>query len=143
MPVPGEPGLFCGKSGVVLACGGAPVKAGAAGRCGFGGSWPEGGREMVGIGLVTAAAQAGGTPGLGVAGTGVGSKRGAPSIGSVVAADTFGRGVILVEAGFNGLGGRLMRRVSRLGELGSEPSGRSAMISLFIVISGKVQSRNS
>jgi hypothetical protein len=46
-------------------------------------------------------------------------------IGRVLAAETFGRGVgaRLVDAGLRGRGGRLIRRVSRLGAFGSEPSG--------------------
>jgi len=98
--------------------------------------------EMLGIGLVTAVDQAGGTF---VAGAGTNS----PDVfmGSVVAAETFGRGVgvIFVEAGLSGRGGRLMRNVSRLGAFGSEPCGvaESAISDLFIVISENVQSRNS
>jgi hypothetical protein len=49
-------GPFCGKRGVVLALGGAPVEGGAEGRAG---SDPEGGFVTLGIGLVTAVAQAG------------------------------------------------------------------------------------
>ena len=97
---------------------------------------------MLGMGLVTAVDQAGGT---GVAGTG--SNWPEVLIGSVVAAETFGRGVgvILAEAGLRGRGGRLMRRVSRLGDFGSEPSevAESAIIVVFIVISENVQWRNS
>jgi hypothetical protein len=52
----------------------------------------------------------------GTVGTGVGS--GVPVIGKVVAAEIFGRGVIFVEAGLSGRGGRLMRNVSRCGPLG-------------------------
>jgi hypothetical protein len=40
-------------------------------------------------------------------------------MGSVVAAEILGRGVILVEAGFSGRGGRLIRNVSRFGAFGS------------------------
>lgn len=96
------------------------------------------------MGLVTAVDQAGGT-----FVTGTGSNCPEECIGSVVAPETFGRGVgvgvIFPEAGRIGRGGRLMRKVSRLGAFGSEPSGvtESAIISLFIVISGNVQSRNS
>jgi len=68
-------------------------------------------------------------------------------MGSVLAAETLGRGgpVILAEAGLRGLGGRLMRNVSRFGAFGSEPSGvaESAIFFLFIVISENVQWRNS
>ena len=67
---------------------------------------PEGARDKLGIGLVTAVDQAGGT-----VGTGVGSI--VPLMGRVVAAEILGRGVILVDAGLSGRGGRLMRRVSR------------------------------
>ncbi len=73
------------------------------GSCGIA---PEGARDKFGIGFVTAVDQAGGTEGVGVSSE-------PPESGRVVAAETFGRGVILVEAGFNGLGGRLMRSVSR------------------------------
>jgi hypothetical protein len=81
---------------------------------------------MLGIGLVTAVDQAGGTF---ETGTGVGSSWLDVCIGSVLAAETFGRGVgfglIFDEAGLSGRGGRLMRSVSRFGALGSEPSGLS------------------
>jgi len=94
------------------------------------------------MGLVTAVDQGGGT-----LVTGAGSNWLDVFIGSVVAAETFGRGVgvILVDAGLRGRGGRLMRRVSRLGAFGSVPSGvaESAIFVLFIVISGNVQWRNS
>lgn len=74
---------------------------------------PEGGRdERFGIGLVTAVDHAG-AAGLPVWPAGL--------IGSVVAAEIFGRGVIFVEAGLRGRGGRLIRKVSRLGTFGSEP----------------------
>lgn len=96
----------------------------------------------LGMGLVTAVDHAGGT-----LVTGVGSNWLDVVIGSVVAAETFGRGVgvIFVEAGLSGRGGRLMRRVSRLGAFGSVPSGvaGSAISVLFIVISENVQWRNS
>lgn len=68
----GELGFLSGKSGVVLALGGAPVRGGAVGFAGtlgngevgasLGGSCgmlPEGGRERLGIGLVTAVDHAG------------------------------------------------------------------------------------
>jgi hypothetical protein len=48
--------LFCGKSGVVFALGGAPVTGGADG---LGVIVPEGGLETLGMGLVTAVDQAG------------------------------------------------------------------------------------
>jgi hypothetical protein len=93
---------------------------------------------MLGIGLVTAVDQAGGT-----FKTGAGSSWPEVFIGKVVAAETLGRGVglILEEAGFSGRGGRLMRSVSRFGALGSVPSGvaESAIMFLFIVISENVQ----
>jgi hypothetical protein len=125
----GSPGTgadgFGGKSGVVFAPAGAPVSGGATGR-GAGRS-PEGGgvRAIVGIGFVTAVDQAGGTF---VAGAG--SNWPEVCIGSVVAAETLGRGVgvIFPVAGFNGLGGRLMRKVSRLGAEGSLPSGLDSAI---------------
>ena len=70
------------------------------------------------MGLVTAVDHAGGT-----FVTGAGSNWLEELIGSVVAAETFGRGggVIFADAGLRGRGGRLMRRVSRLGAFGSEP----------------------
>ena len=95
----------------------------------------------LGMGLVTAVDQAGGT-----FVTGAGSNCPEVCIGSVLAAETFGRGVgvIFPDAGLRGRGGRLMRRVSRLGAFGSEPSGLagSAIFVLFIVISENVQWRN-
>jgi hypothetical protein len=60
-------GLFCGKRGVVFAVGGEPVRGGAEG---LGGGWEGalgGVFERLGMGLVTAVDQAGGTF---VAGTG-------------------------------------------------------------------------
>ena len=123
-------GLLTGKRGVVLAVGGAPVRGGAAGR---GGIASLGGgvafAEMLGIGLVTAVDQAGGT-----LLTGAGSSWLDVCIGSVVAAETFGRGVgaIFPVAGFSGRGGRLIRSVSRFGAFGSLPSGvESAIIMRF------------
>jgi hypothetical protein len=120
-----------GKSGVVFAVGGAPVSGGAAGRAV--GAWEGVGAggvlEMVGIGAVTAVDQAGGTL---VAGAGSSCEE--VCIGSVVAAETFGRGVgaILPVAGLSGRGGRLMRSVSRLGAFGSLLSGvESAIIMRF------------
>lgn len=117
-------GVFCGKSGVVLALGGAPVTGGAEGR---GGIAPEGGFEMLGIGLVVAEDQDG--------------KWLDAFIGNVVAAEMFGRGAgeILVEAGLRGRGGRLIRRVSRLGAFGSDGRGlaESAIIVLFYSFFGK------
>jgi hypothetical protein len=75
---------------------------------------------MLGMGLVTAVDQAGGTV---TAGTG--SNWPEVFIGSVDAAETLGRGgaVIFEDAGLRGRGGRLMRRVSRFGAFGSDPSG--------------------
>jgi len=126
---------------VVFALAGEPVRGGAEG---FGGGWGVTGAvdfETVGIGLVTAVDQAGGTT---VGGTG--SSLPEECIGSVVPAAMLGRGVgvIFVEAGLSGRGGRLMRKVSRLGAFGSEPSGvaESAIFVLFIVISENVQWRN-
>jgi hypothetical protein len=71
---------------------------------------------MLGIGLVTAVDQAGGTLLVGA-----GTSWPELCIGRVVAAETFGRGVgvIFAVAGRSGRGGRLMRRVSRFGALGS------------------------
>ncbi len=134
---------FCGKRGVVFALEGAPVTGGAEGFGGTGGGVAAGGVfEMLGIGLVTAVDQAGGT-----FSTGAGSNCPEVLIGSVVAAETFGRGagVIFAVAGRRGRGGKLMRSVSRFGALGSDPSGlaESAIFFLFIVISGNVQWRNS
>ncbi len=128
-------GFFCGKSGVVLAAGGEPVTGGATGRaCG---TAVVGGRVTLGIGLVTAVDHAGGTF---CAGAGVRLVPGL--IASVEAAEMFGRGVILVEAGLRGRGGRLTRRVSRLGGFGLELSGSegvaaSAIDLLFYSYSGK------
>ncbi len=131
-----------GKRGVVFALAGAPVSGGAEGFGGASGVTLEVCLEMLGIGLVTAVDQAGGT-----LVTGAGSNWLVLCIGSVVAAETLGRGVgvILAEAGLSGRGGRLMRSVSRLGAFGSEPSGvaESAIFVLFIVISENVQWRNS
>jgi hypothetical protein len=75
---------------------------------------------MLGIGLVTVVDQAGATLLLGT-----GSSWLEVCIGSVVAAETLGRGVgVTFEvAGLRGRGGRLMRRVSRFGALESLPSG--------------------
>ena len=120
-----------GNKGVVLAVGGAPVSGGAEGLAGGASEGTGGGAifAMVGIGLVTAVDQAGGTL---VAGAG--SNWLEVCIGSVVAAETFGRGVgvIFPVAGFNGRGGRLMRSVSRFGAFGSLPSGvESAIIMCF------------
>ena len=136
--------FFCGKRGVVFALAGEPVRGGAEG---FGGGWGAMVEEVdesfaaLGIGLVTAVDQAGGTFAVGA-----GSNWLEVVIGSVEAAETFGRvaGAIFVDAGLRGLGGRLMRRVSRLGDFGSEPSGiaESAIFVVFIVISENVQWRN-
>ncbi|MCE0483953.1 MAG: hypothetical protein LV479_06915 [Methylacidiphilales bacterium] len=123
---------FCGKSGVVLELGGAPVKGGADGF-GAEGIEPEAGLAILGIGFVTAVDQAGGADATGSAvPPGV--------IGSVVAAEMFGRifETIFVESGFRGRGGRLMRRVSRWGTLGSVPeSAESAIINPFYNYFGK------
>jgi len=137
--------FFCGKRGVVFAVAGEPVRGGAEG---FGGGWGVMVEEVeesfaaLGIGLVTAVDQAGGTFKVGA-----GSNWFEVVIGSVDAAETFGRvaGAIFADAGLRGLGGRLMRRVSRLGGCGSEPSGiaESAIFVVFIVISENVQWRNS
>jgi hypothetical protein len=99
------------------------------------------------IGLVTAVDQAGGTL---VAGAGVapGGRIAAGFIGSVVAAETFGRGGgVEVTTGLSGRGGRLMRRVSRWGGFDSEFSESvvfpaSAMVVVFIGIPVNVQWRN-
>jgi hypothetical protein len=97
--------------------------------------------ETLGMGLVTAVDQAGGT-----FTTGTGSNWLELFIGSVVAAETLGRGVgvIFADAGLRGRGGRLMRRVSRFGAFGSDSGevAESAIIPLFIVISENVQWRN-
>ena len=115
----GGAGFFCGNKGVVLALAGAPVIGGAEGL-GVGGGEPDAGFTMPapGIGLVTAVDQAGGVVGVGVSSIWL-----EEDIGRVVAADTFGRGAgaIFVEAGLSGLGGRLIRRVSRFGAFGSDP----------------------
>jgi len=117
-----------------LACGGAPVNGGAEGFCV---NVPDGGRRELGIGFVTAVDHAGVPPVWGV-----GSREVEALIGNVVAAEMLGRGAgtILVDAGFSGRGGRLMRNVSRFGAFGS--GAESAIIFLFIVISEKVQWRN-
>jgi hypothetical protein len=126
-------GGLSGKRGVVFAVGGAPVSGGADGFAGGASEGVGAGGAvtfaMVGIGLVTAVDQAGGTF---VAGAG--SSWLEVCIGSVVAAEMFGRGVgvIFPVAGFKGRGGRLMRRVSRFGAFGSLPSGvESAIIMCF------------
>jgi hypothetical protein len=133
--------LLSGKRGVVLELGGAPVIGGAEGLGGreanpggFEGSLgmpPEGGRERVGMGLVTAVDHAGF-----IVGVAIPWELAEGLMGRVVAAEIFGRGVILVEAGLRGRGGRLIRKVSRLGAFESEPSGRggtaeSAIIGAF------------
>jgi len=120
-------GDFCGKRGVVLALGGAPVNGGAEG---LGGRGSEGTFETLGIGLVTAVDQAGGA-----ADVGVGSSWPVVLIGNVVAAEIFGRGVGLIfeESGLSGRGGRLIRRVSRLGS----GSAESAIIVPFYSYFGK------
>jgi len=121
---------FSGKRGFVLACGGEPVSGGATGLWGMA---PEGGRETLGIGLVTAVDQAG-VPG------GVGSRELDVFKGNVVAAEILGRaaGTILVDAGLSGRGGRLIRSVSRFGAFGSEPGeAESAIIISFYSYFGK------
>jgi hypothetical protein len=126
----GTAAVFCGKRGVVFALAGEPVRGGAEG---FGVSDCDGGRATVGIGLVTAVDQAGV-----VAGTG--SMELEVFKGSVVAAEILGRaaGVIFVEAGLSGRGGKLIRKVSRLGALGSEPGeAESAIIVSFYSYFGK------
>lgn len=125
-------GLFCGKSGVVLALGGAPVRGGAEG---LGGSEPDGGFVTLGIGLVTAVDHAGGKDEVGASSNWLDAL-----IGSVVAAEIFGRGAgaILVEAGLSGRGGRLIRKVSRFGAFGSGLGvAESAIIILFYSYFGK------
>jgi hypothetical protein len=112
---------LCGKRGVVFALAGEPVSGGATGLgCGCGVKPEETLPALLGIGFVTAVDQAGGT-----LGTGVGSNWVDVLIGSVDAAETFGRagGVIFVDIGLSGRGGRLMRKVSRFGFFGSDPSG--------------------
>ncbi|HUB66621.1 MAG TPA: hypothetical protein VL981_03960 [Candidatus Methylacidiphilales bacterium] len=113
-----------GKRGDVLVPGLAPVRVGA-----LGGSWgiaPEGGCDRLGIGLVTAVDQVGGIVWGGNCCVPPG-----PVICKVVAAEIFGRAVILVEAGLSGLGGRLIRSVSRCGDFvslgGGVGGGESAM----------------
>jgi hypothetical protein len=137
---------LCGKSGVVFALAGEPVIGGAAGLggvCGF--MLEETFPALLGIGFVTAVDQAGGT-----LGTGVGSNWVEVLIGSVDAAETFGRtgGVIFVDIGLRGRGGRLMRKVSRFGFFGSDPSGvtESAII-VFLslnrkMFNGEIRNRN-
>jgi hypothetical protein len=130
--VAGGEGFFCGKRGVVFALAGDPVMGGAVI---FGGNALKGGLETLGIGLVTAVDQAGGVPE-----TGASSNWSDGLIGRVVAAEILGRGVgmILVEAGLSGLGGRLMRNVSRFWALGSAlVLAESAMIQPFYSYFGK------
>lgn len=127
-------GLFCGKSGVVFAVGGAPVRGGAEGLGGGCVGTLDECLVMLGIGLVTAVDQAGGT-----VETGAGSNWLDVFVGAAGAV-----GVIFAEAGLMGRGGRLIRSVSRFGAFSSEPEevAESAIIVLFIVISENVQSRN-
>jgi hypothetical protein len=122
-----------GKRGVVLAVAGAPVSGGAAGLAAgvSAGSGAGVDLAMVGIGLVTAVDQAGGT-----LLTGAGSSWLEVCMGSVVAAEMLGRGVgaIFPVAGLSGRGGRLMRSVSRFGAFGSLLSGvESAIIMCFYI----------
>lgn len=124
--------LFCGKRGVVLALGGAPVKGGAEG---FDASDWEGGLETLGIGFVTAVDQLGAVPG-----EATGSRELDVFKGNVVAAEMLGRaaGAILVDAGLSGRGGKLIRKVSRFGAFGSEPGvAESAIIMRFYSYFGK------
>ncbi len=136
--VPGTGGgvkFFCGKSGVVLAAGGEPVKGGAAGRgCGRD---TEGGRDTLGIGFVTAVDQAGGT-----FCTGAGVIFGLVLIGSVVAAEMLGRLAVWAVSGLSGRGGKLIRSVWRLGAFGSALPGpwglaESAIFNAFYSYFGK------
>ncbi len=119
-----------GKSDLVLEAAGEPVIGGAVGFGGSLGMAPEGGRIIfrLGIGFVTAVVQTGA---VGDAGTAVIWEW----IGSVVAAEILGRGVILVDAGFKGRGGRLIRSVSRLGAFESDLSeggtAESAIIAFY------------
>jgi hypothetical protein len=86
----------------------------------------DGGLEMLGIGLVTAVAQAGTE-----ADGGVGESVGALGLAVGEPAGRVG-GLILAEAGFSGRGGKLMRSVSRFGPFGSAPDVPvSAIIVLF------------
>lgn len=104
-----------GKSAFVFDAEGDPVTGGAAGLA----AWerePEGGRIEFGFGIgVVMAVDHVGMPVVVWEG-GVGTR---PWRGSVVAAEILGLGVIFVEAGFKGRGGRLIRNVSRLGAFGS------------------------
>ena len=87
----------------------------------------------LGIGLVTAVDHAGEIVGTGSIAVEVFK-------GNVVAAEMFGRaaGVIFVDAGLSGRGGKLIRKVSRLGALGSEPGeAESAIIVSFYSYFGK------
>lgn len=100
-----------------------------------GGMTPEGGLEIFAIGFVTAVDHAGFAGGVDKL-LGGGVERAAGLIGKVVAAEILGRGVIFVEAGLRGRGGRLIRNVSRFGAFGSEPSldggvAESAIIESF------------
>jgi hypothetical protein len=90
--------------------------AGLGGGCGV--RLDEDFTAVLGIGLVTAVDHAGGT-----FDAGAGTIWLEVVIGSVVAAETFGRGAgaIFADIGLRGRGGRLMRRVSRLGAFGSDP----------------------
>jgi hypothetical protein len=137
LPTPSAKGLvggfFFGKSGVVFAAAEDPVRGGAAERVLVSGG--DGVRVMLGIGLVTAVDHEGGR-----VWTGAGTRFGEVLIGSVVAAETLGRGVTWLETGFSGRGGKLTRKVSRFGGVGFELSGlagvsASAISDLFIVIS--------
>jgi hypothetical protein len=107
-----------GKRGVVFVLLGEPVRGGAEGLGGAGGVRLEESFKAVGMGLVTAVDQAGGT-----FVTGAGSNWPEVPIEGLATTGAFGfgGGVISVDGGLTGLGGRLMRRVSRLGAFGSDP----------------------
>jgi hypothetical protein len=115
---------------------GEPVIGGAMGFGGEEAREPEGGLEMLGIGLVTAVDQAGGALETGTGSIWIGA-----FIGNVVAAEMFGLAgtlvLIFVEEGLAGRGGRLMRRVSRFGAFGSAGLAGSAIIILFYSYFGK------
>jgi hypothetical protein len=102
---------------------------------------------MLGIGLVTAVDQAGGTTGVAVGVTATVARGADGFMGIVVAAVTLGRAARGGAVGFRGRGGRLMRSVSRWGGLpsGFSASGvlpASAIVVLFIDNPSNVQWRN-
>ena len=123
----GSPGAFAsvaggrrlptrgGKRGAVSVDRGASRPEGGGGS--EPGSVPVGGRGL-GMGLVTAVDQAGGT-----FCEGAGMRFGGAPRGSVVAPETGGRRFGGDVTGFGGRGGRLMRRVSRLGGVEPGPWG--------------------